>query len=80
VNGVVTNIPSYSLKPGDVVEVRARSMHLDIVRESVNTKGKTYSWVELDEANFKGIFMQYPDRDQIPENIEEHLIVELYSK
>lgn len=79
VNGVVTNIPSCLLKPGDVVEVREKSKSLELVTEALNNK-RSWSWLEWEPSDFKGTFLNYPDRSEIPENIKEQLIVELYSK
>ncbi len=81
VNGDVTNIPSYLLKPGDVVGVRERSKSLEVILASLTTpKYSRYPWIEWDRNLFAGKFMQIPQRDEIPENIKEQLIVELYSK
>jgi small subunit ribosomal protein S4 len=81
VNGEVVNIPSYSLRAGDVVAVRERSKALETVTSSVaGRKINKYNWLEWDANNFTGKFLNYPNRDEIPENIKENLIVELYSK
>ncbi|MCS6935850.1 MAG: 30S ribosomal protein S4 [Chitinophagales bacterium] len=80
VNGAVVNIPSYILKPGDKVALRERSKNLDVVREAIARKGKKFAWLNIDEKKVEGTFLDYPERDQIPENINEQLIVELYSK
>lgn len=80
VNGSVVNIPSYALKPGDKVAIRERSKNLDIVQDSISGKGKKYNWLVIDEKAVEGTFVDFPERDQIPENINEQLIVELYSK
>lgn len=83
VNGHVVNIPSYSLKPGDVVAVRGRSKSLEIVTTQVGARTnniRQFGWLEWNPDNMQGIFMAYPQRDQIPEKINEQLIVELYSK
>jgi small subunit ribosomal protein S4 len=81
VNGEVVNIPSYSLRPGDTVAVRERSKSLEAITESVS--GRTinkFSWLEWDINELTGKFLNFPSRDEIPENIKENLIVELYSK
>jgi small subunit ribosomal protein S4 len=81
VNGNVVNIPSYSLRPGDVVAVRERSQTLETVQNSV--AGRTinkFGWLEWDAKGLTGRFVNYPERADIPENIKENLIVELYSK
>ncbi|HEY0667152.1 MAG TPA: 30S ribosomal protein S4 [Sphingobacteriaceae bacterium] len=81
VNGEVVNIPSYSLRAGDVVAVRERSKSLEAITSSVaGRKINKYNWLEWDANNLTGKFLNYPTRDEIPENIKENLIVELYSK
>src|SRR5690554_232732 len=81
VNGEVVNIPSYSLKPGDIVGVRERSKSLLVVTESLAGKqGNRYPWLEWDNSSISGKFVSVPLRDDIPENINEQLIVELYTK
>jgi len=79
VNGNVVNIPSFQLRPGDVVGVRERSKSLEVVTDSLS-KRKSFSWLDWDGSDFKGKFLNYPERTDIPENIKEQLIVELYSK
>lgn len=80
VNGEVVNIPSYSLRPGDKVAIRERSKNLEVVQTSISGKGKKFGWLIIDEKGVEGTFVEFPERDQIPENINEQLIVELYSK
>jgi len=81
VNGKVANIPSYQLKPGDIIGVREKSKSLEVIVDSVHGKNANrWNWLEWDGKELSGKFMSYPDRDQIPENIKEQLIVELYSK
>jgi small subunit ribosomal protein S4 len=80
VNGSIVNIPSYQLKPGDVVAVREKSKSLEAIEESLSRHHKTFQWLEWDREKKQGTFVTYPERDQIPENIKEQLIVELYSK
>jgi len=83
VNGKVVNIPSYTLKPGDVVAVRGRSKALEIITSNVGAKTsnvRQFGWIEWNPDQMKGVFLAYPQRDQIPEKINEQLIVELYSK
>ncbi|MFV0501360.1 MAG: 30S ribosomal protein S4 [Bacteroidales bacterium] len=80
VNGELVNIPSYLLKPGDIVSVRERSKSLEIINDSLTGKFNNFTWLELDSATMSGKFMSYPERSDIPENIKEQLIVELYSK
>ena len=81
VNGEVVNIASYSLRAGDVISVREKSKSLEAISNSVaGRKISKFSWLEWDAANLTGKFLSYPNRDEIPENIKENLIVELYSK
>jgi small subunit ribosomal protein S4 len=81
VNGQLVNIPSYSLKPGDIVGVREKSKSLEAITESLSARNaKRYTWLEWDNSTQAGKFVAYPERDQVPENIQEQLIVELYSK
>ena len=80
VNGNVVNIPSYSLKAGDVVAVREKSKTLETIVECVAGRRNQYSWLEWNAETLTGKFLQRPEREDIPENIKEHLIVELYSK
>jgi len=79
VNGVITNIPSCQLRPGDVISVRERSKSLEVINDALNTR-KQFSWLEWDGDSFTGRFLSYPEREEIPENIKEQLIIELYSK
>lgn len=80
VNGEIVNIPSYSLRPGDVVAVREKSRTLEAIVDSVKGRSSKFNWIEFDAQSLSGKFIDYPQRDQIPENIKEQLIVELYSK
>lgn len=80
VNGEVTNIPSYILKAGDVVSVREKSKSLEVVVNSIGSRHSSYAWLEWDQSQMAGKFLNMPERDLIPENIKEQLIVELYSK
>ncbi|MEL6676239.1 MAG: 30S ribosomal protein S4 [Bacteroidota bacterium] len=79
VNGVVTNIASCQLRPGDEVEIRERSRNLEVVNRNLG-KGARFSWVDVKPDAHKGTYMNYPEREEIPETIKEQLIVELYSK
>jgi len=79
VNGVLTNIPSYQVKPGDIIDVREKSKSLELISDSTAV-GRSFSWLEFDKTTLKGTFLNYPERADIPENIKEQLIVELYSK
>jgi len=80
VNGKVVNIPSFELKPGDIISVRERSKSLEVITNSVSSHVNQHAWLEWDGNMLTGKFMSYPERDQIPENIKEQFIVELYSK
>jgi small subunit ribosomal protein S4 len=81
VNGEIVNIPSYTLRPGDVVSVREKSKALESINEAVaTTRVAKYTWLSFDSAAMSGTFLSMPERVDIPENIKEQLIVELYSK
>ncbi|HMQ47728.1 MAG TPA: 30S ribosomal protein S4 [Saprospiraceae bacterium] len=82
VNGIVTNIPSYHLRPGDVVGIKGKSQNLDVVRDMVGAKTEVrkYTWLQFNPDKLEGTFVSYPEREAIPEKINEQLIVELYSK
>ena len=80
VNNQVMNIPSYTVKPGDIVGVRERSKSLQIIQDALASRGTKYSWLEWDQSLMAGKLINYPEREQIPENIKEQFIVELYSK
>lgn len=78
-NGVPTNIPSALLKPGDEVQIREKSRGLELVQRSIG-RATRFAWLDVAGDQFKGTFLNYPERSEIPENINEQLIVELYSK
>ena len=82
VNGVVTNIPSYSLRPHDVISVRGKSKGLEVITDTAKGKSEVrkFTWLEFSPDKLEGKFIAYPERDSIPEKINEQLIVELYSK
>lgn len=80
VNGEVLNIPSYAVKPGDIISVREKSKSLEAITDSLASRGGGFSWLEWEDEQMNGKFLNYPNRDEIPENIKEQLIVELYSK
>ncbi|HOD88552.1 MAG: 30S ribosomal protein S4 [Bacteroidota bacterium] len=81
VNDKVCNIPSYQIKPGDIVGVRERSKSLEVVNNALSGFNHSkYPWLEWDADAMAGKFMSIPEREDIPENIKEQLIVELYSK
>ena len=80
VNGQICNVPSMLLVPGDVVAVRERSQSLEVIVNSLNGRSNAYAWLEWDGNMMSGKFMNYPEREEVPENINEQAIVELYSK
>ena len=82
VNGRNVNIPSYIVKPGDVIQVRPKSRKLDMIHDSMKrvTERQVPVWLQLDKANLKGTFMNVPERADVPLNASEQLVVELYSK
>lgn len=80
VNDQVVNVPSYNLRPGDLVEIRERSKSLEIVNDTLQSSGVSFGWLEVDKNEYRGTFLKYPERIEIPEKIEERLIVELYSR
>lgn len=80
VNGSVVNIPSYQLRPGDVVGVREKSKSLTAITNSLAANTNKYDWLDWNSSDMTGAFIAVPTREQIPENIKEQLIVELYSK
>ena len=80
VNGKVVNVPSFEVTKGDVIAVRERSKSLEVIVNSLTGRSHKFSWLEWDDASMTGKFLSYPERDEIPENIKEQLIVELYSK
>lgn len=80
VNGELVNIPSYSVKPGDIVGVREKSKSLEVIENSLAARKDQYEWLEWNDSTRDGRFLSVPQRAQIPENIKEQLIVELYSK
>lgn len=80
VNDDITDIPSYELSPGDIVAVRPKSTRLEVFQENVQRSQRRFPWLEVDREEMRGKFLDHPEREDIPENIEEQLIVELYSK
>ena len=80
VNGDIVNIPSYTLKAGDVVGVREKSKSLQSIQDSLAANSSVYEWMTWNTEKKEGTFVSVPERLQIPENIKEQLIVELYSK
>ena len=80
VNGVIVNIPSYTLRPGDKVSIREKSKSLKAIESSLRENISEYEWIKFNRERLEGEFISLPEREQIPENIKEQLIVELYSK
>jgi small subunit ribosomal protein S4 len=81
VDGKVVNIPSYTLRPDQIIGVREKSKSLEVINTSLNNSSvQKYSWLEWDNSSMQGKFINIPERSEIPENIKEQLIVELYSK
>ena len=80
VNGEKVNIPSYNVKPGDVIGVREKSKSLEAIGRSLANASHVYEWITWNGEKMEGTFVTIPERLQIPENIKEQLIVELYSK
>ena len=80
VNGEVVNIPSYQLNAGDVITLKEKSKANSSITSQVRPKNPKFGWVDFNETEFKGTFITYPERESVPENIKESLIVELYSK
>jgi small subunit ribosomal protein S4 len=80
VNGVIVNVPSYQLKPGDTVSLKEKDRANTSITGQVRGKNLKFSWLDWNEGEFKGTFVAYPERESVPENIKEQLIVELYSK
>ena len=79
-NGKLVNIPSYQVKEGDVIGVREKSKSIQSISESLKKNSSVYEWLSWNDAKLEGVFIKTPERQQIPENIKEQLIVELYSK
>ena len=80
VNGQVTNYPSYQLKPGDTISLKPATTEKTGITSRMGAKNPKFSWLDWNDGEKKGVFISYPERDSVPENIKEQLIVELYSK
>jgi small subunit ribosomal protein S4 len=80
VNGEVVNVPSYQLKPGDSIGLKEKTAANTAVTSNLRGKGKNFSWLDWNETEMKGTFIAYPERESVPENIKEQLIIELYNK
>ena len=80
VNGEVVNVPSFQLRPGDVISLKEATKGNTALTSQVRGKNAKFNWLDWTEAEFKGTFIAFPERESVPENIKEQLIVELYSK
>ena len=80
VNGDVVNVPSFQLKPGDIITLKESTQSNTGITSQIKGKSNKFNWLDWSEAEFKGTFITYPERESVPENIKEQLIVELYSK
>ena len=80
VNGEVVNVPSFQLKAGDVISIKESSKTRTSVTSPIQAKNPKFSWIDWNETQLQGTFITYPERESVPENIKEQLIVELYSK
>lgn len=80
VNGSIVNIASYQVRPGDIIAVREKSKSMEAITDALASRSSKYSWLEWDESLMAGKFLNVPERADIPENIKEQLIVEIYSK
>lgn len=80
VNGDVVNIPSYQLKPGDIVGLKEKALNNTSITSQIRGRNPKFTWLDWNDADKKGTFITYPERESVPENIKEQLIVELYSK
>lgn len=80
VNGHVVNVPSYQLNPGDVISVTQRTADNESALNQMKGKNPKINWLDWNENELRGTFIAYPERESVPENIREQLIVELYSK
>ena len=80
VNGEVVNVPSYTLRVGDVIAVREKSKSLEVITSALSSNNKKFDWLDWNSSDMTGKYLSVPSREMIPENIKEQLIVELYSK
>jgi small subunit ribosomal protein S4 len=80
VNGQVVNVPSYSLKPGDSIGIKEKDKANASITGQFRGKNNKFSWLDWNEGEMRGTFVAFPERESVPENIKEQLIVELYSK
>src|ERR1700704_921339 len=80
VNGDVVNVPSFQLKPGDNISIKDKDRDNASITAQMRGKNQKFNWIDWNETEMKGVFITYPERESVPENIKEQLIVELYSK
>jgi small subunit ribosomal protein S4 len=80
VNGAVVNVPSFQLKPGDIITLKEKSKENTAVTSQIKGRNPKFTWIDWNETEMQGTFITYPERESVPENIKEQLIVELYSK
>ena len=80
VNGEIVNVPSYQLKPGDIIELKEATKTNTGITSAIRGKNNKFNWIDWNETEMRGSFIAYPERESVPENIKEQLIVELYSK
>lgn len=80
INGVIVNVPSYQVKPGDVIALKEKSEANTALTSQIRGKNPKFSWLDWNDTEKTGTFITYPERESVPENIKEQLIVELYSK
>jgi small subunit ribosomal protein S4 len=80
VNGEVLNIPSYTLKPGDIVALKDKALNNSSLTSQIRGRNPKFTWIDWNDTEKRGTFITYPERESVPENIKEQLIVELYSK
>jgi len=80
VNGEVLNIPSYTLKPGDIVALKEKALNNSSLTSQIRGRNPKFTWLDWNDTEKRGTFITYPERESVPENIKEQLIVELYSK
>ncbi len=80
INGAVVNVPSYQVKPGDIIGLKEKSEGNTSLTSQIRGKNPKFSWLDWNDTEKRGTFITYPERESVPENIKEQLIVELYSK
>ena len=80
VNGDIVNVPSYQVKPGDIISIRESAKDNTAITSQIRGRNPKFTWLDWNETEMQGTFITYPERESVPENIKEQLIVELYSK